>query len=80
MVLYRDALSVHAAVSATFVIIPADNSVLCHVQYLRELLDLHVMSALYWSDARDTLADGLTNGSIDRMQFHQVAKHHFYMQ
>ena len=39
MVLYIDAMSVYAAVSASFIKIPADNGMLSYIQYLRELLD-----------------------------------------
>ena len=39
MVLYIDALSVYAAVTALQIKIPADSSVLCYLQYLRELLE-----------------------------------------
>ena len=72
MVLYIDALSVFAATTATFVKTPADNGVLCHIQYLRELLDEGVLHALVWTDTRDMLADGLTKGSIDRQLLHEL--------
>ena len=39
MVLIVDAMSVFAAVIATFIKIPAEKSLLCHVQFIRELLD-----------------------------------------
>ena len=70
--LYLDALSVHAAMTSTFVNIPADNSVICHVQYIRELLDLMIVIALFWCDTRDMLADGLAKGSVDRKSLHLV--------
>ena len=41
--LYLDAKSVFAAISATFIKQPAEKSLLCHVQYLRELLDKRVL-------------------------------------
>ena len=66
MVLYVDAMSVFAAVTATFIKTPADKSILCHVQYLRELLDQRVLSALAWLDTRDMIADGLTKGAVSR--------------
>jgi len=37
--LYIDAMSVSAAVTATFVKIPAEKSLLSHVQYFRETLE-----------------------------------------
>ena len=70
MVLYLDAMSVYAAVTAVFIKIPADSSVLCYLQYLRELLDNEVLFALAWVDTRDMLADGMTKGAIDRQDIH----------
>ena len=72
MALYIDALSVYAAITATFVKTPADNGALCHLLYLRELLDHGVLHALIWVDTRDMLADGLTKGSIDRTLIHSL--------
>ena len=72
MVLYIDALSVYAAIPATFIKTPAEQSVLCHLQYVRELLDHDVLRALIWTDTRDMLGDGLTKGSIDRAALHDV--------
>ena len=68
--LYLDALSVYAAVTATFVKIPAEKSLLSHVQYLRELQDTKVLEALIWIDTRDMVADGLTKGAVDREALH----------
>ena len=55
-----DAKSVYAAVTATFIKRPADRSLLCHIQYLRELLDRRILPCLTWLDTRDMSADGLT--------------------
>ena len=79
--LYLDALSVYAAVTATFVKLPADNGCLVHCLYLRELLDYGVLKYLIWQDTRDMLADGLTKGSVERDALHaamevQVIIHH----
>ena len=65
-VLYVDAMSVFAAVSAVFIKTPAEKSLLCHVQFLRELLDYGVLAAIVWLDTRDMLSDGLTKGSVSR--------------
>ena len=70
--LYLDALSVYAAITATFVKTPADNGVLVHCLYLRELLDHDVLQALIWQDTRDMLADGLTKGAVDRKALHDA--------
>jgi len=66
MVLQVDALSVFAAITATFVKTPAEKGLLSHVQFVRELLDTKVLTALMWVDTRDMLSDGLTKGSVDR--------------
>ena len=66
MVLYIDAMSVFASVTAVYAKTPADNSVLIHVLYLRELLNHKVLSAIAWTDTRDMIADGLTKGTVDR--------------
>ena len=68
--LYVDALSVFAAVTATFLKIPAEKSLLSHVQYLREILEIKVMEAILWIDTRDMIADGLTKGAVDRVALH----------
>ena len=65
--LYLDAKSVFAAVSATFIKQLAEKSLLCHVQYLRELLDKRVLAYLFWIDTRDMGADGLTKGAVARL-------------
>ena len=41
-------------------------SLLCHVQFLRELLDHGVLAAIVWLDTRDMLSDGLTKGAVQR--------------
>ena len=66
MVLYVDAMSVYAAVTATFIKTPAEKSLLCHVQFLRELLDHGVLAAIVWLDTRDMSPDGLTKGAVPR--------------
>ena len=65
-VLYVDAMSVFAAVTAVFVKTPAEKSLLCHVQFLRELLDYGVLAAIVWLDTRDMCSDGLTKGAVPR--------------
>jgi hypothetical protein len=77
--LYVDALSVYAAVTATFLKIPAERSLLSHVQYLRELLDTKVLEALVWIDTRDMCADGLTKGCIDRELIHSIMQGIWYI-
>ena len=71
LALYVDAMSVYAAVTATFIKIPAEKSLLSHIQYLRELLDTKVLEALAWIDTRDMVADGLTKGAVERDALHE---------
>ena len=70
--LYLDAKSVFAAVTATFIKAPAEKSFLCHIQYLRELLDKLLIKFLFWIDTRDMTADGLTKGTVDRQVRHML--------
>ena len=52
--------------------IPAEKGLWSHVQYLRELLDIGVIAALWWIDTRDMHADGLTKGTVDRQAIHAI--------
>jgi len=70
--LYLDAMSVTAAITATFVKIPADNSAYMQCLYIRELLEHGVLGALVWQDTRDMVADGLTKGAIEREALHKL--------
>ena len=72
MALYIDAQSVFVAITATYIKIPADNGVLSHVQYIRELLDTRVLQRIFWVDTRDMCADGLTKGSVGREAIHSI--------
>ena len=72
MVLYIDAMSVYAAITALQIKVPADSSVLCYLQYLRELMEHRVLHALVWVDTRDMLADGMTKGAVERKDIHAV--------
>ena len=74
MSLVVDAKSVYAAVTASFLKTPADKSLLSQVQYIRELLDGHVLQAIVWADTRDMEADGLTKGSVGRGALHMLMK------
>jgi hypothetical protein len=67
-----DAYSVFAAATAHQIRIPAEKSLVSHVQFLRELLDRGVLHRLWWMDTRDMAADGLTKGVIDREAVHAI--------
>ena len=47
-------------------------SLLCHVQFLRELLDHGVLAAIVWLDTGDMLSDGLTKGAVPRDALLQI--------
>ena len=53
---------------------PSDKSLWIHVQYLRELLDRRAVSALWWLDTRDMVADGLTKEAVDRKALDEIMK------
>ena len=80
LVLYVDATSVYAAVTATFVKTPAEKSLLRHVQFTRELLDRGVFQATCWIDTRDVIANGLTKGCVDRALLHLAMDGRFQFQ
>ena len=72
VILGIDAMSVYSGVTATVLKIPAEKGLWSHVQYLRELLDIGVLNAIWWIDTRDMHSDGLTKGSVDRGAIHAV--------
>ena len=51
------------------------SSLLCHIQYIRELLDKGIIQYLFWIDTRDVIADGLTKGAVDRNALHTLMVH-----
>ena len=59
-----DAMSVYAAVTATYIKHPAEKGLLSHVQFTRELLDTGVLKDLLWIDTRDMSSDGSTKGRV----------------
>ena len=61
-----DARSVTAAVIAANTKIPAEPSLLLHVNWLRQLLVRKRLAALFWTDTRSMVSDGMTKGSVDR--------------
>ena len=67
-----DAMSVFAAITATFIKHPAEKSLLSHVQFIREMLDNQVLAVILWVDTRDMLSDGLTKGAVDRQSLHDL--------
>ena len=72
MGLYIDAKSVYSAIIATNIKVPTEKSLLSHVQYVRELLDIRLLKIIVWMDTRDMVADGLTKGAVNRGALHRL--------
>ena len=70
IVVVVDADSVFTATTAQQVKPPAEKSLLIHLQWIRELLDTHVLHTLSWCDTRDMISDALTKGSVGRVRIH----------
>jgi len=79
--LTMDAESVYKSVISRDMKAPTEKTLLGHVWWLRELLQIGVIDSVQWCDTRDMTADGHTKGSIDRkgllevMHGFQVFKH-----
>ena len=61
-----DAMSLFAAISAATVRVPSEKFLVGHLFWLRELIDLKLLTRLQWVDTRDMSADGHTKGTIER--------------
>ena len=51
---------------------PTERTLLGHISWIREFLDLGIISNIQWCDTRDMTADGHTKGSIDRQLLLEV--------
>ena len=60
------ARSVYDATDATDQSTPQEASLKLHLISIRDRLRCHVAQSLHWCDARDTLADALTKGGVNR--------------
>ena len=67
-----DALSVHAAIAASVVKTPAEQSLLVHLHWVKSALLSGALTALIWVDTRSMVSDGLTKGVIDRDAIHKL--------
>ena len=63
-----DARAVFHAVSGIDTCEPAD-----HLVWGQDMLFQTIVRELFWVDARDMLADRLTNGGIDMYRLHQIS-------
>ena len=74
LILVVDAKSVTAAVTSPTLKAPAECSTLVAIAWVRQKLHKGELSALFWSDTRAMIADGLTKGSINRKEIHEAMK------
>ena len=81
VVLTTDAESVYKSLISRDLRTPTEKTLLGHVSWIREMLQLGVVTYVQWCDTRDMTADGHTKGSIDRqllfdlMEGRQVYRH-----
>eukprot|EP00959_Pyramimonas_sp_CCMP1952_P345194 7229207-Pyramimonas_sp.AAC.1 len=61
-----DAESVYKSLSSNDLKIPTERTLLGHISWIRELMDIGIVHNVQWYDTRDMTADGQTKGSIDR--------------
>ena len=70
--LTTDAESVFKSLTSRDLKVPTEKTLLGHVSWIRELMQLGLIRALQWCDTRDMTADGHTKGCIDRKLLLQV--------
>ena len=79
--LTTDAESVFKSLTSRDLKTPAEKTLLGHVCWIRELLQLQLIESIQWCDTRDMTADGHTKGCIERelllelMEGRQTYKH-----
>ena len=66
VVLTIDAESVFKSLTSRDLKTPAEKTLLGHVTWIRELLQLRLIETIQWCGTRDMAADGHTKGCIDR--------------
>ena len=65
-ILTTDAESVYTSLTSRDSKVPTEKTMLGHVSWIRELLQLGIIECVQWCDTRDMTADGHTKGSIPR--------------
>jgi hypothetical protein len=65
--LTTDAESVYKSLTSRDLKAPAEKTLLGHVSWIREALQLGILKRIRWCDTRDMTADGHTKGCIDRV-------------
>jgi hypothetical protein len=61
-----DAESVYKSLSSKDLKIPTERTLLGHISWIRELMEVGIVHSVQWCDTRDMTADGHTKGCIDR--------------
>ena len=72
VILTTDAESVYKSLTSRDLKVPTEKTLLGHVSWVRELMQLGLIRTLQWCDTRDMTADGHTKGSIDRQLLIQL--------
>ena len=68
-----DAHAVYDIVAATDACDPLGCSLKLHLISVRDRFAQGIIRQLHWVDTRDMLADGLTNGGVDRTLLHKAS-------
>ena len=71
-----DAESVYKSLTSKDLHTPTEKTLLGHVSWLRQILQLGIVDKICWCDTRDMTADGHTKGSIPRDQLLQLMDGH----
>ena len=66
VVLTTDAESVYKTLTSRDLRVPTEKTLLGHVSWIRELMQLGIIESVQWCDTRDMTSDGHTKSSIDR--------------
>ena len=74
--LTTEAESVYKSLTSRDLKVPAEKTLLGHVSWVRELMQLGLIKSLHWCDTRDMTADGHTKGSVDRTLLLQLMQGH----
>ena len=64
--LTTDAESVYKSLTSKDLKAPTEKTLMGHVSWIREMMQLGIVDEVQWCDTRDMTSDGHTKGSIDR--------------
>jgi hypothetical protein len=74
VILTIDAESVYKSLTSRDLKTPTEKTLLGHISWIRELLQLKLIETVQWCDTRDMTADGHTKGTIDRQMLLEVMR------